>query len=887
MADRSIKLILSANVQGLVSGLKTAQQAIQDTAKRSSDFVSRNEQNISHLSNVLGGMGLALTAGFGYAVKTFADFDAAMSSVAAATMTTGAELDSLRQAAIDAGAATSFSATEAAGAIENLAKAGISTADILNGGLTGALDLAAAGELDVAEAAEIAATAMTQFNLDGGDMAHIADLLAASAGKAQGDVTDMAQALKQSGLVASQFGLSIEETTGTLAAFASAGLLGSDAGTSLRTMLLRLGNPSKEAADEMERLGISAYDAATGGFVGMVGIAGQLEKALAPLPQAQRDAAMATIFGSDAIRSANVLYKEGAAGVQEWIGAVDDQGYAAEQAAMRLDNLKGDLEALSGSFESLILQSGSGANEWLRSMVQGAEGVVDAFSEIPAPVLNATTLLVGGGGLVALGIAGLAKLTVGINSTKAAITAMGISMKTAGLAAGALGAAIGIAAVGLTVWAQNAAEAKARTEEYQATLDNLGNTTDATMESINKALSTDQNNWLDNLFGKDMDTLIDRANRAGIAIEDLQGYIVGNEEAMRRVTDASRDYVAEGLDPTATQSEIAAQASRFLTGALDAESESLTNAEKAQAQKALADEEAGVAQEDLTAATAAGTGAIVDQSTAIGDLIDARNELAGVVLSERDAQRAYEAALDDATAALAENGATTDITTEKGRANAAALDNIAVANGRVVKAMHENGASQAQIQAQVQRSRDEFIAMASSMGISAGDAANLADKLDLIPGNYTAEVFADTDPAQAALDRFLAVARSQQIVIQARVNADPSYSPARAPSMIARSTGGWIPGAPSLRDSVPLLAAPGEFVVNSTQAQKYAGLLEAINSGKFSGNPGVHSAPASVSSSTTTHSSRTLSPTIVTRERVTERTIRNALHQADLLDPNR
>src|SRR5690606_15055149 len=343
MADRSIRLVLTANVQGLVSGLRTAQQAIQDTAKRSSDFVSRNEQNISHLSNVLGGMGLALTAGFGYAVKTFADFDAAMSSVAAATMTTGSELESLRQAAIDAGAATAFSATEAAGAIENLATAGVSTSDILNGGLTGALDLAAAGELGVADAAEIAATAMTQFGLSGEDVTHIADLLAAGAGKAQGDVTDLAGALKQSGLVASQFGLSIEETTGTLAAFASAGMVGSDAGTSLRTMLLRLANPAGETAEKMAELGINAYDA-QGEFIGMAGLAQQLQSRLGGLTQAQRDQALAQIFGMDAIRAANILMTQGESGIREWIDAVDDQGYAAEQAAIRMDNLKGDIE---------------------------------------------------------------------------------------------------------------------------------------------------------------------------------------------------------------------------------------------------------------------------------------------------------------------------------------------------------------------------------------------------------------------------------------------------------------------------------------------------------------------------------------------------------------
>jgi TP901 family phage tail tape measure protein len=150
----------------------------------------------------------------------------------------------LRQAALAAGKDTQYSATQAAQGVTQLSKAGVSTANILGGGLKGALSLAAAGQMDVGAAAETAASAMTQFKLRGDQLPHVADLLAAGAGKAQGSVQDLSMALNQSGLIASQTGLSIEDTTGTLAAFASAGLLGSDAGTSFKTMLQALQNPS-------------------------------------------------------------------------------------------------------------------------------------------------------------------------------------------------------------------------------------------------------------------------------------------------------------------------------------------------------------------------------------------------------------------------------------------------------------------------------------------------------------------------------------------------------------------------------------------------------------------------------------------------------------------
>jgi TP901 family phage tail tape measure protein len=309
--------------------MRTAQAAVgQLTA--ATDAAAKKREALSSLGSSAGKVGLLAAAGLGAAVLAAANFDKAMSGVQAATRESASGMEALRAAALKAGADTAFSAQEAAGGIEALAKAGVSTEDILGGGLTGALDLAAAGEIGVAEAAEQAATAMTQFGLAGSDVPHIADLLAAGAGKAQGEVTDMGDALNQAGLVANSMGLSIEETTGSLAAFASAGLIGSDAGTSLKSMLQRLANPSGEAATALADLGVNAYDA-EGNFVGLESMAGQLRSAMKNLTGEQRDAAMATIFGSDAVRAANILYSEGAKGISQWTEQVDDQGFAARQ----------------------------------------------------------------------------------------------------------------------------------------------------------------------------------------------------------------------------------------------------------------------------------------------------------------------------------------------------------------------------------------------------------------------------------------------------------------------------------------------------------------------------------------------------------------------------
>lgn len=329
--------------------------------------------------------GLAVAAFGVAAVKMAADFDQQMSTVQANTGATGAQLGQLRAAAIEAGASTVYSATESADAINELGKAGLSTSDILSGGLSGALNLAASDGMAVGDAAELMATTLKQFNLTGSESTQVADALAAGAGKAVGSAHDLGFALNQAGLVANSMGVSMQETTGTLAAFANAGMIGSDAGTSLKTMLQRLASPTDKAQTLMDELGINVYDA-NGKFIGLAGAAGQLQNGLSGLSQQERNAALNTIFGADAVRAANVLYEEGAEGIDGWTKAVSQSGYAADLAAKKNDNLKGDLENLGVSMESLMISIGEGAQGPLRKMVQGLDTLVDAFAGLPSGV---------------------------------------------------------------------------------------------------------------------------------------------------------------------------------------------------------------------------------------------------------------------------------------------------------------------------------------------------------------------------------------------------------------------------------------------------------------------------------------------------------------------
>lgn len=366
--------------------------------------------------------GLAVAA-FGIAsIKMAADFDEQMSTVQANSGATTAQLGQLREAALQAGASTVYTAAESAGAINDLAKAGMSVSDILSGGLTASLNLAAAGQMDVGNAAEYMSQALTMFHLSGKDATSTADALAAGADKAVGDVSDFGEALNNCGVMANSFGMNLQETVGVLGLFAQNGIVGAEAGTQLNSMLMKLANPASDAKSTMEELGISTHDA-SGKFVGMANLAGQLHDKLGSLTDQQRQQAEATIFDSYAIKGAGIIMDAGKQGVEDWTKAVSDSGFAAQQASNKTNNLKGDLKMLESATQSAMTKIGEGAQGPLRKFTQGLTDLITDFGNLPAGVQQAIVL---GASLTGI-LAGLHKAVTPLNtSTSAAAQAFGL-----------------------------------------------------------------------------------------------------------------------------------------------------------------------------------------------------------------------------------------------------------------------------------------------------------------------------------------------------------------------------------------------------------------------------------------------------------------------------
>jgi len=381
------------------------------------------------------------------AIKTAADFEVAMNQVAVATDTPVSGLKNLSDLAKQLGADTIFSANEAAQAMLELAKAGISPAEISSGALANTLNLAAASGMGLAESAVVMSAGMNTFNLGAKDSVSIVDALAGAANASAADVTDIAMALQQVGQQAVASGLTIQETTAALAAFADAGVRGSDAGTSFKTFLQRLNPVSAESAKTMKQLGIDFFDA-NGNMISLSEIAGELQTGFKGLTQEQRLAAMQTIFGSDALRAANILFTEGASGINDYIAASTAQGSAAKMAEARMSGLAGALESLRGSIETVALLIGERLAPAVTDIAGKIQNFANAFSFLSpkmqdAIIKFALIAAVLGPAIIIIGavISGLGKMIVVLKLVGAAVgflatqwTGVGVAATGAGIA---------------------------------------------------------------------------------------------------------------------------------------------------------------------------------------------------------------------------------------------------------------------------------------------------------------------------------------------------------------------------------------------------------------------------------------------------------------------
>ncbi|MET1944705.1 phage tail tape measure protein [Enterococcus faecium] len=456
MEQFSVEALLKATDSGFVKTFKDAQDAVKTFEEKSNSMTTA-------VGKVMQGTGAAMTKyittpliGVGVAAaKVGGDFEAQMSRVKAISGATGDTFEQMKQQAIDLGAKTAFSAKESAAGMENLASAGFNAQEIMQA-MPGLLDLAAVSGGDVAMASENAASALRQFGIDASDAGHVADVFARAAADTNAECNDMGYALKYAGTAAHTAGWSFESTAAAIGIMSNAGIKGEQAGTTLRGALTRLMNPTDAMYNKFQELGI-AINNHDGSMKSLSEIIAELREKTKGLGDDQRNSALATIFGTNALSGMLALIDAGPEKLDSLTKSLQNSDGAADEMARTMqDNANSSIEQMMGALESAAIVIQKILAPSIRKVADAISGLVEKFVSAP----ESTQKLVVAIGAIAIAIGpvlyALGMLVKAFQTMKVGLGVLGNSIslfKKLGSAIGFLTSPVGlvIAAVALLV----------------------------------------------------------------------------------------------------------------------------------------------------------------------------------------------------------------------------------------------------------------------------------------------------------------------------------------------------------------------------------------------------------------------------------------------------
>ena len=359
-------------------------------------------------------------------VKTAADFEAAMSKVAAVSGASASEMEALTAKAREMGSKTKFSASEAAEAMNYMAMAGWKTEDMLSG-IEGVMNLAAASGEDLATTADIVTDALTAFGLTAQDSGHFADVLAVASSNANTNVSMMGETFKYCAPIAGSLGFSVEDTAEAIGLMANAGIKSTQAGTSLRTIMTNLSGEVKICGDSIGEVTIATSNA-DGSMRDLSDILADCRIAFAGLSESEKAAAAESLVGKNAMSGFLALMNTGEGDINKLSGAIDNCDGAAQNMADTMnDNLEGQLTILKSALEELAISFGQLLIPALREVVQWLQGFIGFLNSLPEGVKK--TIMV-----IALVAAALGPVLIIVGKVISAIgTIMTIVPKVAGV----------------------------------------------------------------------------------------------------------------------------------------------------------------------------------------------------------------------------------------------------------------------------------------------------------------------------------------------------------------------------------------------------------------------------------------------------------------------
>ena len=385
-------------LKSLEEQAKASGTALQDIAAKGEKLktVGDNITNVGQkfMPVTLGVVGLGTAA-----VKTAADFDTAMSKVAAVSGATGSELDALREKAREMGSKTKFSASEAAEAMNYMAMAGWKTSDMLEG-IEGVMNLAAASGEDLATTSDIVTDALTAFGLSASDSGHFADILAAASSNANTNVSMMGETFKYCAPIAGALGFSAEDTAEAIGLMANAGIKGSQAGTALRTIMNNLSGDVTVCGSAIGEVTIATTNA-DGSMRDLSDILADCRTAFSGLTESEKAQAAESLVGKNAMSGFLALMNAGEADINKLSSAIDNcDGCAAGMAETMNDNLAGQLTILKSQLQELAISFGELLMpairtivgwiqkfvDWLNSMDEGTRKVIVTIALVAAAI---------------------------------------------------------------------------------------------------------------------------------------------------------------------------------------------------------------------------------------------------------------------------------------------------------------------------------------------------------------------------------------------------------------------------------------------------------------------------------------------------------------------
>ena len=553
--------ISEENYRNLQREIISTENKLKQLQVQASKWTSAGEKleefgnKVTNISSKIDNLGSTLTTSLTLpvlaigtaAVTTGNDFEAQMSRVQAIAGATGDELEQLTEQAMNLGAETTFSASQVAEGMENLASAGFTTQEIMEA-MPGLLDLAASSGADLATSSEIAASAIRGFGLEASSSAHVADIFAEASARTNAQVEDMGYAMKYIAPVANTMGLKIEEVAAAIGIMSDAGIKGEQAGTTLRGALVRLTKPTDKMLGVMEDLGISFYDN-EGKMKSLTEMISMLQDATKDLTDEQEQNALTTLFGTESLSGMVALINRGSKDLDDMTKSFEDcDGAAQDMADTMLDNTKGALESLSGSLESAGIAIQKALAPEIKDLAKWIQDLVDEFNELSdeekQSIINKALLVAAIGpaikilGTLGTGIGTVSKglgifsqaMVVFRNNTTSSNTAVNNLVKGIGLFTSPIGlatTAITLTAGAIAYMNQKANEIPATLQNAMTEMENYKEEHQSFREEIDKSTASSMSEITNvEKLKNELSTLVDENGRVKEAYKDRVSFIL-------------------------------------------------------------------------------------------------------------------------------------------------------------------------------------------------------------------------------------------------------------------------------------------------------------------------------------------------------------------------